>query len=154
MPAGVHEASPLGSFSTMLSLVLLNSYQPYVSSLSTLSPNQVAQLLEIGTSNSFFILFLNGHIITLIVSGYHTFQCPHCNQPIKTSIPSTVLLENSGHFNALTSHYHRKPCIIALSHKEHEAAVTVLEITLSALLSCSFTPQASSVVSRSSSFNS
>lgn len=154
VPAGVHEASPLGSFSNVPSPVLLDSYQPYVSSSSTLSPNQVAQLLEIGTSDSFFTLFLNGHIMTLIVGGYHAFQCPHCNQPIKTSIPSTVLLGNSGHFNALTSHYRRKPCIIALSRKEHEAAVTILEITSPALLSRSFTPQASSVVSRSSSFNS
>ena len=138
VPAGVHEAFPLGSFSTVPSPVLLDSYQLYVSSPLTLSPNQAAQLLEIETSDSFFTLFLNGHITTLVTSGYHAFQCPHCNQPIKTSIPSTVLLENSGHFNVLTSHYCCKPCIIVLSHKEHEAAVIVLEITLPALLSCSF----------------
>ena len=134
------------------SLTLIKCHHPRPSP-STKSPSSWSLEWAI-----FFLLyiFLNGHIITLIVGGYHALQCPHCSQPIKTSIPSTILLGNSSHFNAsaLTSHCCRKPCIIALSRKEHVAAITVLEITSPALLFHSITPHTSSVVSRSTSFNS
>lgn len=132
----MHEAASFGLLPATSLQHSLNSRPPAsTQSVSTLTPEQVLDLLEMGTSNAFFSLFQAGHLLTLVINGYHAIQCPKCSQHISTSVPSSVILGNSGHFHTLTCHYRRRPCLNALSRKEQEAATTILEEITSPVLS-------------------
>ncbi|KAI6008633.1 hypothetical protein PISMIDRAFT_690710 [Pisolithus microcarpus 441] len=125
---GTQEASPFGSFlpgtprNSRPSLDLVRQR-----ATNSLSQGQIHDLLEMGTSHAFFLLFQHGHLFTFVVGGHHVLECPHCSQSVKTSIPNAVVLRESGHFTALTSHYRRKPCLIAAARKEQRATSTAID---------------------------
>ena len=101
---------------------------------SLLSLAQVSEYLEMGTADVFLTLFQHGHIITVVLDGFHGIQCPECSITVKTSIPNSVLLGSIGQFCALANHYCQKPCLTALACKEKAAAVSLIwEITSSTL---------------------
>ena len=84
-------------------------------------------LLQLGNNQSFLTLFQHGALTTIIVTGYHTFQCPLCDSHVSTSIPSTVLLTSAGQFHALMTHYRKKPCLATVARKEKGGIAAILQ---------------------------
>lgn len=136
-PAGDHKASgsSAGIFGALLPPPSASDPPRPLPATCALSNDRVLKLLEMGTSNLFLTLFQYGYLAATTVNGYYALECPHCNNRVKTSIPSTTALSSSGQFNALTNHYCRKACISASTHNDRETTSMYLQTISSSSLS-------------------
>ena len=133
-PAGSHESASFGRFrpAPVLSTVPPSLPAPRLLTQPALPHPQLTKdtihkLLEMGTSQLFFILFQHRSLTAVVFAGYHAFKCLLCDSHVNTSIPGTVLLTSGGQFNTLMNHYCKKPYQMALAWKEKKGANTVLQ---------------------------
>lgn len=130
---GNREAALFGSFPVTpatpgpVSTVSSNSsLPPDTSSFPRLDNKTIKEYLEMGMGSLFLVLFQHAYLKTLVISGHHAFQCPHCDTIVNTSIPGSVRLLSSGQFHPLTTHYRKKSCLTALAHKEKDKMAAIL----------------------------